>query len=84
MKYDLKDLEDRFHIKRHEAGMFFLMLAMLPPGGVFQAVNGKIEKVDESTLKISIDEETLMSVADEFMDESVVPYEDMFGHLPMN
>jgi hypothetical protein len=84
MKYTLKDLEDRFHIKRHEAGMFFLMLAMMPPGGAFEAINGRIEKIDESTLKIDIDEETLMAVANEFMDESVIPYDDMFGHLPLD
>lgn len=84
MKITLDDLINRFKIKKHEAGMFFLMLTMLPPGGVFEAINGKIEKVDETTLKLSVDNDIFKMVANDFINESVSGYEEMFGHLPMS
>ena len=84
MKITLDDLVSRFHMQKHEAGMFFLMLAMLPPGGVFDAVNGRIEKVDEETLKLVVDEKTFKNAADDFMEETVETYDNMFGHLPMS
>jgi hypothetical protein len=84
MKITLDELVSRFQIQKHEAGMFFLMLTMLPPGGVFEAVNGRIEKVDEETLKLVIDEKTFALASNDFIDESVSSYDEMFGHLPLS
>jgi len=82
MKVTLDDLEKRFKVNRHEAAMFFLMLTMLPPGGVFEAINGRIEKVDETTLNIVVDEKVFEKISNDFVEESVSGYEEMFGHLP--
>lgn len=82
MKITLDELEKRFKVNRHEAAMFFLMLTMLPSGGRFEAVNGRIEKIDESTLKLVIDEKVFEKISNDFVEESVSGYEEMFGHLP--
>lgn len=79
----LDELEKRFQIRKHEAGMFFLMLTMLPPGDSFEAINGRIEKVDESTLKLVIDTKVFENIANDFVEEDVSGYEEMFGHLPL-
>jgi hypothetical protein len=79
----LDELEKKFQVNKHEAGMFFIMLTMLPPGKSFEAINGRIEKIDESTLKLVIDEKIFENISNDFIDESVSGYEEMFGHLPM-
>lgn len=83
MKVTLDELVSKFQIKKHEAGMFFLMLTLLPPGGSFESINGRIEKVDEETFKIKIDEKVFDNLSNDFIEESVSGYEEMFGHLPM-
>jgi preprotein translocase subunit YajC len=84
MKYTLQDLEKHFSLKRHEGAMFFLMLSMLPPGGSVEVINGRLKKIDEETIKLIIDDETIERISEEFIEESISDYDKVFGHLPLS
>ena len=80
----IQELERHCDINRREAAIFFLYLCMMPPGDSFTVQNGRVEKIDETTLKLVVDEKTISRVAEDFLDEKVEDYDDVFGHLPLS
>ena len=84
MELSLSEIKKRFDLDKPSASMFFLMMAMLPPGDFVETVCGRIEKTDEETLKLVVDEKTISNLSKNFLVEDICSYEEMFGHLPVD
>lgn len=65
---NLTDLKDYFKINRKEAAGFILMLAHLKPGDKFQSVIGRIDKLDEDTFKLSITDNVLSRLTEDWFE----------------
>ena len=84
MNHTLEEFSKHIDIHRRESAIFFLYLVMMPVGSSLLAHNGRIEKINEDTLKLVIDESTISRIAEDFLDEKIEDYDDVFGHLPLS
>lgn len=66
---NLTDLKDYFKVNRKEAAGFILMLVHLKPGDKFQSVIGRIDKLDEDTFKLSITDNVLSRLLEDWVED---------------
>ncbi len=64
MIFRSEDLKRYFGVHRKEAAGFLLLLLSLEPGEVFHSTIGTVEKQEDNTFRIVVDEATLERLCD--------------------
>lgn len=75
----IEDLSLHFDAKRKEAAGLMLMLMLLPVGGQFKAINGKIIKTGEDTFQLVVDDETIRDLTEEWVEHNVDIRHELFS-----